>query len=97
LEKGTMEVSGIQIRLLTDEKPGLYIKCQSPLGGIYHLQILYLPNGLKIQSIDMEKIKIQVEQLATEYFHQGLCPNRRSENQGPDSSSDSDPNISTDS
>lgn len=86
LEKGKMWVHTMQ-----GEESTWYIQCSSPLGGMYYLKILFFPNGLKIKS------SVDLQSLCDKQFQQRFPPNRRSEDQRPDSSSDSNPDISTDS
>lgn len=75
LEKGTMGVWGFQKPLLkTEGRPTLFIRCESPLGGVFHLNVVYFPNGLKIQSATTASFDRKLKQW--------LSPNRRSEDQG---------------
>ena len=82
LEKGWLHRRNVNI------PPTILVTCISPLGGTYYLNVLFLPNGLKIKSVSPGLFRKQMQQW--------FPPNRRSEEQGPKNSPDPDPDISTD-
>lgn len=67
----------------------IMVECISPLGGKYYLDVITVPNGLKIKSVEWLSWLKQLQKRFT--------PNRRSEYQGPDSSPDPDPDFPADS
>jgi len=75
LERGTMNVLGTGQDIAPQKRPGILIKCMSPLGGIYHLMVVHYPNGLQIIVVDDN----YVNSLVSKQLQQWLSPDRGSE------------------